>query len=548
MPSMKICSAIGRALFVGVLIVIALLPAQTISQAQVPTPTPGITASPTITETPGPTATPALNAWSPPIAFERYGWFPDIATDSSGRIHLAWSNSVINIIRSGTESVRQGFDVVLYTSSTDGVNWEPINEIAAQRQTVLNNVEVTRPSMLVDSANIMHMTYRDINLWYSQAPVQTVNDANTWLKKRQMNSTSLAYFSRMAEDSQGRLHMVYTEDLPTAECLICYHLMYRNSDNRGLEWTTEADISVIPTGAAKPQILVDNKDNIHVIWEAGRGGTLGQLTDPTNVMYTVSYNRGESWSTPIEIRAPDSERGKNPAIGMDGNGNLIIVWWSLPEDMIYYQVSLDNGLSWLQPQKLPGVVGLWAILQTRLDTYSMATDSAGHLHLVLVARTSLTDTNFRILHLTWDGTAWSSPETIISYDGDVPEWPRVAFSNGNQMNVVWYLRPEDFLWTASPDYYQIWYTHARVDAPYIAPRPYPELPTATPEIPTVTPTDELVDTPYPTLPPLNTTLIPDQIGNDTYTELGQLSVLAVALAPTLLAVGALLAIVLIRRR
>lgn len=548
MPRIIICSAIGRAFIVGILIIISLVPAQMVTQAQVPTPTPGVTASPTITETPGPTPTPALNTWLSPIAFERNGWFPDITTDASGRVHIAWSNSVINIIRSGTESVRQGYDVVLYTSSTDGINWDSINEIAALRQTVLNNVEVTRPALLVDSANIMHMTYRDINLFYSQVPVQTVNDASTWLEKQQMNNTSLAYFSRTAEDSQGRLHMVYTEDLPTAECLICYHLMYRNSDNHGVDWATEADISIIPTGSAKPQILIDDEDNIHVVWEAGRGGTLGQLTDPTNVMYTVSYNRGESWSTPIEIRAPEGERGKNPVIGMDGRGNLVMVWWSLPEDMIYYQVSLDKGLSWLQPQKLPGVVGMWEILQSRLDTYAMATDSAGSLHLVLVARTSLTDVNYRVLHLTWDGTAWSSPETIVSYDGDVPEWPRIAFSNGNQMHVVWYLKPEDFLWTASPDYYQIWYTTARVNAPFVAPQPYPELASPTPDVPTITPTDELQDTPYPTLPPLNLTLVPEQIGNDTYTEMGQLSVLAVALAPTLLAVGVLLAIVLFRRR
>ncbi|MBI3243390.1 MAG: hypothetical protein HYZ49_13960, partial [Chloroflexi bacterium] len=56
--------------------------------------------------------------WTEPSVIS-FGWFPDITADASGRVHLVWS--------SGTA----GYNVVLYTSSMDGVNWSTINDIAA---------------------------------------------------------------------------------------------------------------------------------------------------------------------------------------------------------------------------------------------------------------------------------------------------------------------------------------------------------------------------------------------------------------------------------
>ncbi|HEY9087074.1 MAG TPA: sialidase family protein [Anaerolineaceae bacterium] len=486
--------------------------------------------------------------WSKPLAFDRNGWFPDITADATGRLHVAWSNSVINAIQSGSTMIRQGYDVVLYTSSADGVTWSPINEVAALRQTTLNNVEVTRPAMLVDQKGMMHMTFRDINVYYAKAPVNLTEQANYWTESVQMNTNGLAYFSRLAQDSQGRLHMVYTEDIPTSDCMICYHVMYRNSDNEGDDWSSETDISVIPTGAAKPTILVDNKDNIHVTWESGRGGTLGQLSDPTTVMYTVSYNRGQSWSTPVEIAAPEAERSKNITIGQDGRGNLVMVWWSLPEDTIYYQVSMDNGLTWLQPTLLPNVWGVWGAVQSRLDTFSMATDSGGDLHLVMVGRLSADTEQISLIHLIWDGANWSAPDPIVTYNGDQPEWPRIVITNGNELNVVWFVRPEDYIWLASVDYYKVWFSRARTNAPYVPSGIYPTLIPPTPTVATVAPTEIGLPTAYPTTPPLNTTLDTNQVGRDTYTEIGQLSIMAVALVPTIALVGVLLAVILIRRR
>lgn len=527
MAMKKICSRMGQALVVGLLIFIGLVPARHVSYGQ-------------------------STNWTQPVTFERPGWFPEIATDASGRIYLAWSNMEVFTTK-GTRTSRSGYDVVFFTSSTTGDTWDTTNEIAALPQPVVGNSEVTRPSLLVDNKGIMHMMYRDMYVHYSQAPVVEAASARNWSKPWVMSTDTLSYFSRMTMDSKGRIHMVYTQDVPTGDCLICYHVFYRYSDNNGKDWSQESDISAIPTGAAKPQILVDEQDNIHVAWEAGRGGSLGQLTDPTSVMYTVSYNRGETWSPPIEIVAPSpegasiSERSKNVAIGQDGSNNLVIAWWALPQDIPYYQVSSDHGLSWSRPEAIPGVWGNWANYNVRTDSYAMATDSAGQLHLIMVGRLGETDNQSHVLHLTWDGTAWSAPESIAAYKGDVPEWPRIAISNGNQLNVTWFVRPEDYVWMASPEYYKINYSRSRVNAPYLYGTPWPTLaPTSAVQI-TGTPT--LSSTVMPTEPPkLNATIDSHAADEASYTEVGQINVLAMSLIPAVAVVALLLIIILIRRR
>ncbi len=136
------------------------------------------------------------SAWSQPVSMA-YGWFPDIAADSYGGLHVVWStgkslgNASIN-----TTQTPEEFDVVMYTSNPDGTKWSAPNDIAA----MTSGGEVTRPSLLIDQNGILHLTYREIGIFYSQAPVDTSISARTWQPPLIISENQVAYFSRMAED------------------------------------------------------------------------------------------------------------------------------------------------------------------------------------------------------------------------------------------------------------------------------------------------------------------------------------------------------------
>jgi hypothetical protein len=470
-----------------------------------------------------------VKEWSQPVLLsprDAFGWFPDIAVDATGQVHIAWS--------SGAE----GYDTVMYTTSQNGQEWSDLTDIVA----LVSGGEVTRPALLIDPQGTLHMSFRETTVYYSHAPIESAHSAAAWLPQNPMSMSQVAYFSRLALDGHGTLHLVFTENVVSPECPICYHVFYRHSSDNGLSWSAPLDISNLPTGSAKPQILIDKQDNIHVVWEAGRGGSYGQLVDPTKVMYAVSYDGGNTWTVPSEMNILDGT-GKNIAIGLDGKGTLITVWWGLPEDVIYYRTSRDQGRSWSQPQPIPDIWGTWTVYQSRLDDYSMSTDSAGNVHLVVVGRTAQDQQSLSVLHSTWDGSSWSLPQSISTLVGDVPEWPRIAIGLGNQLHVTWFVRDQAHIFESEHGKYQVWYSHWTSSAPAIPPlRVWP----------TSTPAPGAKVATQPTAVPISAPVVaaePPHVSSESlYTEVDSMVVLAKSLLPVLLLVAALVIALFIRRR
>lgn len=407
-------------------------------------------------------------AWSPPTPLGAY-WFPDVAVDPSGRVHAVWS--------SGTE----GFDTVMYAARNGDV-WSRPGDIVAIRQ-VAGGSEASRPTLLADPDGNVHLTYRYTSVFHSQAAAGGAAVPGYWRTPTEIGE---GYFSRMARDSAGVLHLIFTQNVQTETCRICYHVFYTRSTDEGFTWSDPVDISVQLTGAAKPQLIVDREDNLHVVWESGYGGSYGQLSDPTSVFYAASYDGGASWSRPYEF---DPARGdttasmaRNITLAEDPNGNLVVAWWAIPEDVVYYQLSGDRGLTWSAPAPIPGVLGIWALYQSRLDDYATAVDSNGRVHLVMVGRRNPEQTRSELLHLIWDGATWSAPKIIASYERDMPEWPRIAVGLGNQLHVVWFVRDAENLFNSDAGNYRVWHSTSTTNSPAVAPVAVPEIPPPTPMV------------------------------------------------------------------
>jgi hypothetical protein len=471
------------------------------------------------------------SSWTQPIplsASDAMAWFPDVTTDSMGTVHVAWASGVAPSDDAGD----RGFDTIVYTTSQDGQLWSKAVDVIAFSPAN----EATRPAILVDKNGMLHMACRYTSVYYTRVPVESASVVSAWRSPRQVSSFQVAYFSRLAMDAEGRLHLVYTENVPTRDCPICYHLFYRWSDDNGLSWSKLVDVSNLPTGVAKPQILIDKQGYIYLVWEAGQGGAYGQLAEPTKVMYAASYDRGKTWTFPVEFIAPGGI-ARNIAIGLDGRGKLVVAWLDETQDMVYYQFSSDQGRSWSPPQPIPGIWGGWSIYAARLDDYAMASDSAGDIHLVLVGRASSDQKSLDVLHVRWDGSTWSQPEIIANYAGDVAEWPRVAIGNGNQLHVVWYVRSAVNIWNTvdASKPHTVWYAHGVTSSPLLAPVAWPtHTPTPQPTaVATVAaPARKAGPTPTTTLgPDLLRIDVPQGAADSLYTDVDELILLAKSLAP-----------------
>jgi hypothetical protein len=219
------------------------------------------------------------------------------------------------------------------------------------------------------------------------------------------------------------------------------------------------------------------------------------------------------------------------ALGVDNDKGVLLVWRSRDLRRLYYTWSEDDGITWSDVQQVPSIYARpWSHV---FDRYDAATDSLGHIHIVLVATTLSPDESrdppLDLYHISWDGEDWSEPRLIAHYPKpSVPENPKITTSRGNHLHVVWYVRPEGD-WERNT---QICYSDLEIDAPTQEPVPSPT-PTATPTL-TPTPVPLPTVTPFPTLKPDDSS-VPEGL----YTENDDLIRLALALSPVVLLVAIL---------
>ncbi len=493
-----------------------------------------------VARTSPPAAAQAEGGWSQPVLISSntyLSWFPDIAVDGDGGIHVIYDTSDVPLDRG---KVMPG---VMYTVYRDGA-WSEPNDLHLGR----NPGNIFRPAIAVDRLGDVHWTRSGEGIWYYRAHADTAWSAAAW--KRHILDNGATYMSDVALDSQGIIHVVYekwtllSEPITRtrgAEVLGLTDIFYRRSSDGGRTWSAPFNLSPSEgQGAFRVQIKVDENDVLHVTWDEG-WDRLSAYGEPRESVYIRSTDGGHSWSEPAVFSQPDNTNAQIAA-GSDNKGGVLVVWRATSVDTLFYSWSSDGGQTWSPPTSIPGLYAR-AYNDTDFDAYDMATDSAGHIHLVAVGRPRLPASRadhvpLDVFHLVWDGDFWSEPERIAEYTEEegFPEYPKLAISEGNKLHVVWFVRDQQY---GVGEFFRILYSSSLSDAPYQTPVPIPT-PTPTP-LPTFTPLPPPTSTPLPTLAP-GSSYLPEGL----YTESDEMKQLALALLPILLLV-VVIAIVRLRR-
>lgn len=397
------------------------------------------------------------NGWSAPFPVSGSdprsgGWFPSIAVDPSGRVHVVWNGrapqrpAAISVDDSRRASDAAGW--LIYASLSEQ-RWTPPNEIAA----IGDEGDALRSSMTTDQYGKLHLLYRGLNLRdpvvggaenepirYASVSVQDGARPNAWSAGAAVSHRKPAYYSDIVTDSQGGLHALMTE--PGDDKV--YAVYFRRSDDGGRTWSAPVAIeSELAVSRWRLQLKLGQNDELHAVWEVVDPEDPSSRV-PVGFVYARSTDRGATWTratfapTKVGALVPklfDGTRWRvQPAVGVDGRGQVVLVWREYDTNIVYFQRSTD-GRDWTSPSQVGGIVRGVA---RPFDRYDMATDSAGRLHLVLVAFTD-TSTTMALLHSEWLGYTWANPDTIARASiAPFPEWPRVAIGEGNRLHVVWF--------------------------------------------------------------------------------------------------------------
>ncbi len=443
-------------------------------------------------------------------------WFPDITTDHNGRLAVTWYSGIAIDPKEGGV-----LDLLMYREYRNG-QWTAPIELFAPATGGLT----VRHSILAGRDGKLHLFYRlGMAIVYTNAPFAMARFPQSWSEPKRISGSDPTYYVAAATDSKGGLHVIYSENVPddpskpNTACSGCSDLFYRRSVDGGQTWSTPINLSQSPDGITHPQIKIDAFDRIHIVWNEGIDTFVGS-GQPHRGVYIRSDDGGNSWVDRYYFELPSSaynallrqmaSAGISPttlaypkavvqtALGVDNQGNPLVVFRGAHYDRIFSQFSPDGGRNWLPAQELIGLVAR----ATTYDNYSLTTDNAGNIHLAACAYQANeqidTFTPPTLWHLVWSSQRWSMREVIMQNEL-YPEYPKIITSNGNQLHVVWFTRNRDDIFTSERSKYRVWYSQRSLNIPAAT-----ALPTFTPtatifnQIPiTATPTPAPTATPLP---------------------------------------------------
>jgi hypothetical protein len=189
---------------------------------------------------------------------------PAIATDSSNRIHVVWSDN-----KSGNAEIH-------YKRSTNGgASWGDWEKICT------NGGASVYPDIAVDSNDHIHVVWADYtpgnaNIFYKKSTDGGLNW--TGFKKISDNSGE-SVDPAIAIDSSDTIHVVWSDDTPGN-----YEIHYKCSTDGGASWTGFKKIHPNSGRSDCPVMAIDSLDKIHVVWSDNT---------PAFFNYEIMYKQGQ---------------------------------------------------------------------------------------------------------------------------------------------------------------------------------------------------------------------------------------------------------------
>lgn len=408
----------------------------------------------------------AEDGWTPPVEIseDQFGWFPDLAVDHSGTVHVIWGSGALAADAPDPSAPEASLDLLRYRALRNGV-WTPMNDIAftcTGGYTVRNSLAVNSDGRV----QALVRTCTDVSAM--SAPADEAWSALSWSTPLRIGSS---YYNALAADSRGVLHMLYHEVVfndPERKNLAT-EIFYRRSDDGGQGWSVRTNLANLPGGDERMQIKVDPMDRLHVVWDHGSDWHLG-LDRPDHGVYRRSDDAGANWQPQVML-GTSGEPIVQTTLGLTLEGNPLVVYRSANETQLFFQYSPDGGATWTVAEPIAGVRAR-AVSERGLDRYSLAVDSANRIHLLMVGFPEVSRASIpMLLHLTWDGQRWSEP-TIVAQGPNYPMWPRLVVAQGNQLHAAWFTYTETSNWGER----RVWYSSKHLDSPPLTAAPLISLP------------------------------------------------------------------------
>ena len=230
---------------------------------------------------------------------------------------------------------------------------------------------------------------------------------------------------KLVRTSNGNYHTVYTYISGGFR-----QIFYSKSTDGGQTWT-ETQLTHESYDQARPSIIADSQDNLHVVWH-GKSST---STGFSQIHY-LKYSNG-TWSSEIDLTSGNYDQ-LYAAFALDGNDNIHVAWFGrFAASPVTNQVRYVryNGTSW---DSIINITSDPSLDQIRPH---VEVDYNNNVHIVWYGKNSVHPNKNQIRYIKYNGTSWSSITEITDFPGD-QNYTTLAIDSLNNIHVVWQYVPD----------------------------------------------------------------------------------------------------------
>jgi hypothetical protein len=218
----------------------------------------------------------------------------------------------------------------------------------------------------------------------------------------------------IAIDANGNLHVVWNDDRDGN-----YEIYYKRFD--GASWGTDTRLTSADGDSRYPSIAVDGLNRILVVWQDKRGG------EGTKNIYFRLHD-GMAWQAEENI-ASDIPGSQTPAIAVDANNHVHVVWRQNYGDTVRTYYKRFNGSAW-------GNQEVFGAGESQWDPPNPPTITNDYLNRVHVAWDDHLDGSCEVFYRIFDGFAWSPVERVSGELHNSSKASVVADSSGS-VHMIW---------------------------------------------------------------------------------------------------------------
>jgi hypothetical protein len=135
-----------------------------------------------------------------PSPLESNSWFPNLAVDSKGTVHIIWCETYSP---DGTDFL----DESIFYTTWNGNQWSQFTDVASPIR------EIRRNSLTIDNNDILHMSFIDsfannpYRLGYRSAAVENAFSTNNWSPVVHINDRGQSYMNEIVV-FENTIHVV----------------------------------------------------------------------------------------------------------------------------------------------------------------------------------------------------------------------------------------------------------------------------------------------------------------------------------------------------